>query len=173
MRVSGLKARHRMVRSKTLPSMNINIVLTFELECGDRKTSRRIEVEEVSPSMHLDGEPWRISQEDMRNAVLVLAYGTTNARPEKGSSEDNHVYWATDKLRKSLKVKIRRLLRTKAMNDRITKRDLRLERTNMIENLDRSMREIMKKYPSLRKQDVMDAVERAMKVEIVRQVMED
>ncbi len=168
MKVSGLTARHRPVKG------SINIVLTFDLECGDRKVSRRVEVKEEGPQLSMNpGEKWRIPYGDAKDSVLILVFGTSNVKVERKTSLDRHIEWAAEQLRKRLRQRVRQALRTKAMTERVEKRKSKEERAEMMRALHKDLLELIRRYPRIRKQDVTDAFDRARNMDTVCRVMED
>lgn len=143
----------------TTPTMEMVV------ECEGRRITKRLELRRS-----VDGSSWSYSY-DMREAVSYLILGTTNARPTSKESRD-HWSYAVDQLHREVRTRIRRFSKRKDVVTKEQESKKREERLALIRDLQDSLDKIVKRFPDVRKQDVLLCFERAKNKETVRQVME-
>ncbi len=108
---------------------------------------------------------------DARDAVSYLIYGTTTVRPSSMESK-THFNHAADRLSHEIRIKIRRFAKRKDLQEALETAGKKDERLNLMGELETSLDKLVRKFPGIRKQDVLLAFERAREKETVRQVME-
>lgn len=156
------------VRTKTDKTTGRKLVVpTMEIviECEGRRTKKRL-------TLHLlmNSATWSYSY-DTRDAVSYLIYGTTTVRPSSMESK-THFNHAADRLSHEIRIKIRRFAKRKDLQEALEKAGKKDERLNLMGELETSLDKLVRKFPGVRKQDILLAFERAREKETVRQVME-
>lgn len=146
-------------RKLVVPTMEIVV------ECEERRTRKKL-----SLRLSENSTTWSYGY-DARDAVSYLIYGTTTVRPSSMESK-THFNHAADRLHHEIKVKIRRFAKRKDLQEALKKAGKKDERLTLMGELETSLDRLVRRFPGVRKQDILLAFERAREKETVRQVME-
>lgn len=139
--------------------------MEFVVECEGKRITKKVVL-----YLNEGSSVWSYSY-DMREAVGYLVYGSTSGRPSSKESKD-HFNYATDRLYREIRAKLRRFSRRKDVVGRLEEADKKSARVAMIGELQTFLDRFVRGHPELRKQDVVACYEKARNRETVRHVME-
>jgi len=180
--VTKLESVKVAVRQRTVKSSGRKeavLVVNFVIECeGRRAKGRMVDAQQdfVIDSQgakipifgRKDWSKWTPPKEPVVAAMLSAIYGTTNVKNDPKSNTAQHISWESGRIRASIALKVGRHVTTKKVTEVLSKASRAERRKAMIS----AMGEVLRKYPEMRKQDLVLAFEEAKKAQVIREVME-
>ncbi len=179
-RLESVKATVRQRTVKSSGRKEVVLVVQFVLECdGRRAKGRMVDAQQdfiidsqgrktPIPGTRKDWSKWTPPAKPVETAMLSAIYGTTNVKNDPNSNTARHIAWEGGKIRRAIAQRVDRHLTTKKVREILSKAGRSERRKSMIE----AMGDVLRKYPEMRKQDLLLAFEEAKKAQVVREVME-
>lgn len=181
--VARLESVKVAVRQRTVRSSGrkeVILVVNFVIECEGRRAKGRIVDAQQDfvidnlgnkvpiPGTRRDWSKWTPPKEPVVAAMLSAIYGTTNVKNDPKSKTAQHISWESGRIRASIAMRVGRHVTTKKVTEVLSKAGRAERRKAMIS----AMEEILRRYPEMRKQDLVLAFEEAKKAQVIREVME-
>ncbi len=163
-RLDSVKASLRQRTARVTGQKDIILVVHFVLECEGRRAKGRM----VDSQKGLAWKGWMPSTEVVRAAVLSAVYGTTNVKNDPMSNTAQHIEWESRRIQRAIAQKVGRHMETKKAKETLSRAGRSERRKSMLG----AMKEVLKKFPEMRKQDFLLAFQEAKKEQVVREVME-
>jgi hypothetical protein len=179
-RLESVRATVRQRTVKSSGRKEVVLVVQFVLECdGRRAKGRMVDAQQdfvidsqgrkiPIPGTRKDWSKWTPPAGPVEAAMLSAIYGTTNVKNDPNSNTAKHIAWESGKIRRAIAQRVDRHLTTKKVREILSKAGRSERRKSMVE----AMGEVLRKYPEMRKQDLLLAFEEAKKAQVVREVME-
>ena len=114
---------------------------------------------------------WTWDYYAFRDMVSYLVFGTTTVRPMQPVKD--HFHYASDKLSREIRTRVQRFAARKDFQEAAEESARKNMRLELVAHLQEVTDKIIKKFPAVRRQDVVEAFDRARDKETVRRVMED